>query len=326
VNLRNVHRQIQIKTPQKALLGQIAHKVLDDAAKNYPEIKIESWTAWFEQTWHDVESEFFKAYEAEWSPSPVAPIVSWKAYFKTKSAAKGLIGSRLESNFKDSEFANKANPGLKVFTEKLITNENLRVLGYVDRIVLFPDGAHVYDYKFGQSALDSPDYKIQLGIYSILTTREYGVPVTKAAVIAGAGKEFSFDFESGYLSDLESSLQIAIEKVDSGTSSASPSLKNCRFCSFKPVCKDFNESGISAENGIPLVVKGVVKDVRELSDQYMAMSVTDETQYPSRIYEVTKVPIGYAVQSGDVVHISGPMQFFSQTSLEFKANTIFWRH
>jgi hypothetical protein len=91
------------------------------------------------------------------------------------------------------------------------------------------------------------------------------------------------------------------------------------------VCKDFNESGISAENGIPLVVKGAVKEVRELSDQFMAISIIDETQSPSRTYEVAKVPIGYEVQSGDMVHISGPMQFFSQTSLEFKANTIFWR-
>ena len=326
VNLRSVHKEIRVKTPQKALLGQIAHKVLDTASRDFSDIGIENWSEWFELTWREVEVEFLQAYEAEWSPSPVAPIVSWKAYFKTKSAAKSLIGSRFESSFKDSEFVYKTNAEVKVFTEKLISDDDLRVLGYVDRLVLFPDAAHVYDYKFGQSALDSPDYKIQLGIYSILTARKYGVPVKKASIIAGAGKEFTFDFESGFLSQLELDLESAIRKVDSGISKASPSLKNCRFCSFKPVCKDFNESGISAENGIPLVVKGVVTDVRELSPEYVAMRVTDETQSPSKIYDVTKVPVGYRLQIGDVVHVSGPMQFFSQTSLEFKANTILWRH
>ena len=325
VTLRTLFDSIRVKTPQKALLGQIAHKVLERASINFQEFENVNWTEWFENTWKEVELEFFETYKLEWSPNPVAPIISWRAYFKTKSAAKGLIGSRLESKFQESEYSFKANPDVKVYSEKFIRDDGLRVLGYIDRLILFSDRALLYDYKFGQSSLDSPEYKIQLAIYSILVSRKYGVPVKEAAIIAGVGKEFKFNFQNEYLSQIESDLQSAIEIVDSGISKASPSLKNCRFCSFKPVCKSFNDSGITAENGIPLFVKGRVSEVRVLSSAYIAIKVVDEAQNPTKTYDVTKVPSGYGVQVGNVVHISGPMQFFSQSSLEFKANTIFWQ-
>lgn len=325
VTLRNLHQDIRVKTPQKALLGQIAHKVLERASIHFREFENQKWSDWFEIAWKDAETEFFEKYKSEWHPNPVAPLISWKSYFKTKNAARGLIGSSFASKIQESEFVHIANPNVKVYTEKLIVDESLSMLGYVDRLVLFSDRAHIYDYKFGQGALDSPEYKIQLGIYAILTSRKYGLPVKEAAVIAGTGKEFKFNFENGYLTQLEMNIQAAIKIVESGLSKASPSLGNCRFCSFKPVCKDFNASRITAENGIPLVVKGKVTAIRMISSEFTAISILDDSHIPSKSSDVAKVPVGYEVQIGDSVHISGPMHFFTQSNLEFKANTIFWR-
>lgn len=325
VALRTVHRDIKVKTPQKALLGQIAHKVLEIASKSSHKIEQTKWNDWFEKTWSEIESDYFKKYKIDWEPNPVAPIVSWKSYFKTKIAAKGLVGSRLETKFKNSEYALDVDGDVQVYSEKFLSEQNLRLNGYIDRLIVFPDHALIYDYKFGQSSLDSHEYKIQMGIYSILTTRNFSVKVQKASIIAGVGNEYVFNFNDNYLSDLEKDLVRALEVIDGGASVASPSLKHCKFCSFKPVCKDFNESGMTAENGIPLAVKGRVTMIKGLTKEYVAIVLEDTSKTPAQSYEVSKVPVGHQVEIGDLIHLSGPMQFFSQTSIEFKPNTILWR-
>jgi len=325
VALRTVHRDIKVKTPQKALLGQIAHKVLEIASESSHKIEQSHWNHWFETTWKEIESDYFEKYKLTWEPNPVAPINSWKSYFKTKIAAKGLVGSRIETKFKNSEYAPNVGGDVQVYSEKFLSDENLRLHGYIDRLIVFPDHALVYDYKFGQSSLDSHEYKIQMGIYSILTTRNFGVKVQTASIIAGVGKEHAFNFQDSFLSDLEKDIARALEVIDGDSSEASPSLKNCRFCSFKPVCKDFNDSGITAENGIPLAVRGKVTMVKALTDQYVAIAMVDNSQIPAKSYDVSKVPVGHRVEIGDEIHLSGPMQFFSQASLEFKPNTILRR-
>lgn len=325
VSLRNDFPEVRVKTPQKALLGQIAHKVLEVASQPHQQINSENLVERFEELWKETEEPFFARYEEEWFPSPVAQIKSWKSYFKTKIAARGLIKARLESKDETKEYPEVRSDGTKVLTEEYIENVDLGIHGYLDRLIVFADGIHVYDYKFGQSDLDSPEYKIQLGIYSILASRKYGLPVRKAVVVAGAGREYNFDFEPGFLDNLLLGIAEAQQVISNKRAKANPSQTNCRFCSFKPVCIEFNQAAITSDNGIPLAISGEVLETHEGNQEYSTLTIRNESQVGPDIYQVSKVPSGYNFSAGDVVHVSGPMQFFSNSVVEAKANTIFWQ-
>lgn len=320
--LRSEYPSIRVKTPQKALLGQIAHKVLEKASKSHQDLNLDNFNSVFDELWKEIEQGYFARYVKEWFPNPVPPINSWKSYFKIKVAAKGLIRARLSGPKGEEPAFSVDVQEFRILLEEYIEDIELGIEGYVDRLVIFPDGIHVYDYKFGQSELDSPEYKIQLGLYSILASRKFGLPVKRAAVIAGGGSERAFQFQDGYLNDLQSGISEAQNVILENRPVARPSLKNCKFCSFKPVCEDFNHVRITSENGIPLVIRGEILDVVQSKVEFTTLTISDgagETPI-----QVSKVPSGYNFKEGQHVHISGPMQFFSQSVAEAKPNTIFW--
>lgn len=320
--LRSEYPSIRVKTPQKALLGQIAHKVVEKLSKIHQGLNLDNLNSVFDELWREVEQGYFDQYEKEWLPSPVPPINSWKSYFKIKVAAKGLIRARL-SELKDGDSVLLFNvQGTRFLSEEYIEDVELGIEGYVDRLVIFPDAIYVYDYKFGQSELDSPEYKIQLGLYSILASRKFGLPVKKAAVIAGGGMEYVFQFQDGFLKDLQSGISKAQMVISENRPVARPSLKNCKFCSFKPVCEEFNQAGITSESGIPLVIRGKILDVVKLNQEFTSLTISDGAGQAS--IQVSKVPSGYNFKEGQQIHISGPLQFFSTSAAEAKPNTIFW--
>lgn len=322
--LRSEFPNIRVKTPQKALLGQIAHKVLEKALKRHPNLNLENLDSAFDELWGEVEQSYFDRYVNEWLPSPVPQIKSWKSYFRIKVAAKGLIKIRLSSNKGGVPMPPIDSQDTRILVEEYIEDIELGIEGYVDRLVIFPDGIHVYDYKFGQGELDSPEYKIQLGIYSILAARKFGLPVKEAAVIAGGGLEHVFQFQEGFLEELQAGVSDAQRVVSENRPVAHPSLKNCKYCSFKPVCEDFNRAEISAENGIPLVIRGQILKVLKLNEEFETLTVSDTKNSGLTPIQVSKVPSGYNFKEGQTIHISGPMQFFSQSVAEAKPNSIFW--
>lgn len=323
-SFRSEFPSIRIKTPQKAMLGQIAHKVLEQASRKYTEIDLDNLNSFFDEVWREVEEDYFDKYVKEWLPSPVPKIDSWKSYFKIKVAAKGLIKARISGANVEDAVRPLEVQGTRVLVEEYLEDGELGIEGYVDRMVVFPDGIHIYDYKFGQSELDSPEYKVQLGMYSLMASKRFGLPVKKAAVIAGGGAEHNFDFQDGYLTGLQLEISEAHKVISENRAIASPSLKNCKFCSFKPVCVDFNHAGITSENGIPLVIRGEILKVMNLSDEFMTVTISDNSNPGQAPIQVSKVPSGYDFKVGQSVHISGPMQFFSQSVAEAKPNTIFW--
>ncbi len=313
-----------MKTPQKALLGQIAHKVLEKSTEIHPNLNLDNLDSIFEEIWTEVEQYYFDRYVKEWLPSPVPQIKSWKSYFKIKVAAKGLIKNRLSISKDGVTVPPLDSQATRVLVEEYIDDVELGIQGYVDRLVIFPDAIHVYDYKFGQGDLDSPEYKLQLGLYSILAARKFGLPVKKAAVIAGGGREHAFQFQEGFLEELQAGVSDAQRVISENRPVAHPSLKNCKFCSFKPVCEDFNQAEITAENGIPLVIRGEILKVSKLNEEFVTLTVSDTKNSGQTLIQVSKVPSGYDFKEGQSVHISGPMQFFSQYVAEAKPNSIFW--
>jgi CRISPR/Cas system-associated exonuclease Cas4 (RecB family) len=324
VSLRSEYPNIRVKTPQKALLGQIAHRVLEVASAEYRNIDPDNFSDIFEEIWKEAENEYVGKYVKEWAPNPVAQVQSWKFYFKTKVAAKGLLKARILITWARQDNSRQENNVVRILTEEYIEDQVLGIEGYVDKIVIYEDCIHIIDYKFGQSDLDSQQYKIQLGIYSILVSRKFGLPVKNASVIAGVGREHRFEFDARYLEDLLFGISEAQTILKENRAKASPSLSNCRFCSFKPVCIEFNQAELTSDNGIPLAVKGKIVSSRTINEDFDVLTIASHGPGKQE-YQVSKVPAGHGFRVGELVHLSGPMQFFSNYIVEAKPNTIFWR-
>jgi len=324
LTLRSEYPGIRVKTPQKALLGQIAHKVLERASKlMHQNLNLGNINSEFNELWNQIEKEYFDRYVTEWTPNPVPPITSWRSYFKIKMAAKGIMKAQLSGSKNATPTLLHSDHSMRTLLEEYVKDDELAIEGYIDRLVIFPDGIYIYDYKFGQSDLDSPEYKIQLGFYSILASRKFKLPVRKTSIIIGEGIEHAVEIQDSFLMDLQSDITEAQKTILENRANAKPSIKNCKFCSFKPVCEDFKLSGITLDNGIPLVVNGEILSIAKLGGEFATLTILDEASYNA--VQVSKVPSGFNFQEGQEVHISGPMQFFTQTVVEAKPNTIFWR-
>lgn len=147
------------------------------------------------------------------------------------------------------------NTGFEVWVE----SRDGQIGGYIDRVLVTPEGVVLSDYKSGailalgkssNRTVISQAYKEQLTLYAALFQHKFGIwPVSLELVpLQGAPVSVSYDEASAtrLLEDacvLMREANRRVAEVKNGcspvTELASPSVENCMFCLYRPACEAY---------------------------------------------------------------------------------------
>ena len=137
--------------------------------------------------------------------------------------------------------------------EKQYASEQYSVRGFIDAIEHAEDGVRIMDYKTSKEAVITPEYRLQLAIYSLLYQETHGELPKQVGIFFLKDKPQFINVDN----DLIELAKREIEIVHKGTESSSISdypkahdTKWCKYCEFAELCWGIN-NGKLAKLGPP---------------------------------------------------------------------------
>jgi CRISPR/Cas system-associated exonuclease Cas4 (RecB family) len=251
-------------------LGNIAHKVLALAHHGeFNSVNNEDFELTFKKIWDEIESEEYKKIESEWPNSVVPRPIRWPKYFAVKASSMYLIENLIKSG--------EVWPSLEVLSEKRATSEkpfpwverflasqNLKLKGIPDLVKKTSTGLEVIDYKTG-SVVDANVFSMQLHIYLMLVNELSSEKVTKLLVRDFSLQETEVPIDDQMIKTIRNNIEKAEEYLITQTAPTEVSLENCRYCSFKGECSDFQNSKL-LETSEPIFLEGQILQIHSSED------------------------------------------------------------
>lgn len=251
-------------------LGNIAHRVLALAHQGeFNLVNNEDFELTFKKIWDEIESEEYKKIESEWPNSVVPKPIRWPKYFAVKSSSMYLIENLIKSGEVWSSIevlSDKRGTSEKPFpwVERFLVSPNLKLKGIPDLVKKTSTGLEVIDYKTG-SVVDANVFSMQLHIYLMLVNELSGEKVTKLLVRDFSLQETEVPIDDQMIKTIRNNIEKAEEYLITQTAPTEVSLENCRYCSFKGECIDFQSSKL-LETSEPIFLEGQILQIHSSED------------------------------------------------------------
>jgi len=258
------------QTNLSSALGNIAHKVLALAHQGeFNSIKNEDFGLTFKRIWDEIESQEYKKIESEWPNSVIPRPIRWPKYFAVKTSSMYLIENliKLGEVWPSIEvLSEKRGRSEKPFpwVERFLASQNLKLKGIPDLVKKTSTGLEVIDYKTG-SVADANVFSMQLHIYLMLVNELSGEKVTKLLVRDFSLQETEVPIDDQMIKMIRNNVDKAEEYLITQNAPTEVSLENCRYCSFKGKCIDFQNSK-SLEPSEPIFLEGQILQIHSSED------------------------------------------------------------
>ncbi len=187
------------------------------------------------------------------------------------------------------EIAGQTSTTKKPETELWVQSKDGKIGGKIDLIKYTGGEICIIDYKTGMITDSGPNgniikdaYQIQLKLYAALYYSSQGIWPSKLVLIGLDQCQYEITVDKNecqsviktavdYLDDLNSRINTA---VDADTF-ASPSPENCRFCTYRPACKNYWTQRKSQDDW-PIDFQGVLKEKKLLGNGYYKVDIEDD--------------------------------------------------
>lgn len=233
---RNIPPEGKTPSHYKAILGTIAHKLLELSRKGVITNRRD-----FKAKWKELIAVQEERLKSLYPTLQNCSISDFELCNKTWSIANSLIGSY--SNGIPIPSGNSSPFG----AEKRVQLDGI-IKGSIDLVRPFEDGAEIIDYKTGsvinEEGMIKDSYRLQLNLYAALFEATYDIPVKKLTISAINGTDYDVPKEVINASNLMSEAQSILTKINSLLDTADVSTlcnysENCRFCNIRHLCPSF---------------------------------------------------------------------------------------
>jgi CRISPR/Cas system-associated exonuclease Cas4 (RecB family) len=299
-------------------LGKIAHKILSSAHKGeFNNWNEENQEFLFNETWNVVEKEEFARIQSEWPDTVVPQPIRWPRYFAVKTSTRYLVERALTSgevwNISESS-SNQTSSFQKPFpwVERFLESEKLKLKGIPDLVIETTAGLEIVDYKTG-NVTDPETFSMQMHTYLMLVREISSRSVTRLLIrdFTLQEKEIAINQEMiERISDLVSSAEgYLVEQI----APAKVSLGNCRFCSFKDICEDFQMSDMQITEDLILLEGEILQIHSNANSPKISLQLLIRRSIPMRLNGIIWISglsikpdfsIGDNVQVMDNLHLT----------------------
>ena len=157
--------------------------------------------------------------------------------------------------------------------------------------------------------------------YALLVQSLLEVRVGKMAIVASANKVWEIPIDLQYLGDLEKEILRVREALSTHKVAAIPSVNNCAFCPYKPICEPFKQAKIETYPGRPMAVMGNISNLRNIDTDKREIRIATGIGGLTREVVIVGVPAGYELEVGSSVCISDGLQYRDENYIGFGWNS-----
>ena len=321
------------KSSTRAALGNVSHKLAEESMGLSLALSTEQISSWFDSNWESFIQAEYESLLSQWHPNVVPKPNAWAGYFATRSAIKTLVMKNslllpskdaLHSKPSvDPRLSQKVN-GKRLelpLIEQYLESEELGIVGKPDYVFFEGDTATIYDYKFGRDQIDLEKHKIQVHFYALLVQSLLEVRVGRMAIVASANKVWEIPIDLKYLGVLKNEILRVREALLTHKVAAVPSVTNCVFCPFKPICEPFKQAKIETQPGRPMAIFGNVSRLRNIDIEKQEIRIATGIGALAREVVIVGVPGGYELVVGSSVCISDGLQYRDESYIGFGWNS-----
>jgi CRISPR/Cas system-associated exonuclease Cas4 (RecB family) len=251
-------------------LGKIAHKVLASAHKGgFEKQNTENQEAFFNEIWKAVEIAEYESIQSEWPNTVVPEPIRWPKYFAVKASTKYLVERALSSGEmwkKSEDNSNRVNSSHESapWVERFLESEKLKLKGIPDLVKRSSTGLEIIDYKTG-NVTDPEIFSMQMHIYLMLVCEISNQEVTRLVIRDFTLQEKEIPIDQLMVRKIEDAISNAEEFLIKQSAPAKVSLENCRFCNFKDICNDFQNSNFQV-TADPVFLEGEILQIYSNED------------------------------------------------------------
>jgi CRISPR/Cas system-associated exonuclease Cas4 (RecB family) len=298
-----------------AILGTVAHQVLEDAGRENGFVATERWTRRIAA----LNKELHKSW-LEKRLVPLERVVPKYEVLKLRTCARAEQVAAVVKKHRSGSHV----PGIGF--EIWVESKDKCVGGWVDSARQGKTGIELRDFKSGE-LFEQDDgterrrlkvgHQVQLKLYAALYFQTYGVWPSTIQIIPLAGAALEVPFTQSECKDLLDEATQTLKSLNASISDqqtvqpetfASPSPQSCRSCGYRPVCSRYQEAigsrGLGT-NGWPKDAVGRVWDINVLSGGRTNLRVSEaggkEYMFRSLSSLEGRNPALKEIRRGDVV-------------------------
>ena len=310
-----------------AILGSIAHKLLEEAGRGEVEAtETDLCRRWYELI--DDRDDLLRDSELEKHLAPLTnslpdmDLVRIRTVRKALELARSdqvsrtLTRSRLRKRFKGNEIPVRSSDGMIVgVIDSVVEDEQ----GYVT-IQEFKSGSILRSQK-GVHPVIREEFIVQLKIYASLYNDTFGRWPSSLELVSLAGSIYRVPFSKNECTDLimeikELTLKInaALKKYtinDSVHFLAHPSRSACRFCEYRPLCGPYRQFHLTADDSRFYVdIIGTLNSLRTLGNGRLLLEVSSKNSVlmVRGISSATRHPVLNNLRKGTLIGIFNMVQ------------------
>ena len=224
-------------------LGVAAHNLTEMVWKNqFNAVSEADIFSHLTSVWIDLVDAEYKRLLEEWSPAVVPLPRDWPFYAITQVRTI----NRVSEEFRTKRARGRGNANGSVRVERLIRDQENKLEGKPDLLIVTGSGFYVLDLKTGYSLNSiSDNHRRQLLIYAHLVSTTTNEPLLGIGVVTASGEtiwaEEDLEDASLMLNEVRSDISDFKAKVDDSNFEdlANPSPDNCRYCPFRGVCRSY---------------------------------------------------------------------------------------
>lgn len=246
-----------LKTPptSKAILGTISHKMLELRRLGFINSRQE-----FKLNWKKLIQEKESEIKAQFPTLKNIILADFKLCNEIWNIAQTITPEVVSG----SQYG-QSNP---FGPEKKVKLGNI-LIGYIDSVSSFSDGAEIIDYKTGKVHDEfgniKEDYITQLSLYSLMFEETFGIKVQRLAIIDRDSTYHTINRlpidKEDILSNAQSLINDINGKITSEPIDICSANVNCKFCNCRHLCPSFRNCADSCQIVIGKLVSVPNKNV-----------------------------------------------------------------
>jgi len=273
----------------KSVLGTVAHKVLELAARGHLLLN--------RRSADDLWDNLLKEKEAKLLVDPVhehlVPLKKSCAEYFLIKARTTQTATRLAH---DGPSGSSAESGPRsIGSEIRVQSRDGSVKGFIDAVGYIDGELTFTDYKTGEIYREDggvlvvkPEYAIQLKLYAVLYNETFEKWPARLFLVGMHGQKVEIGFEKteclSLLETVKSALAEANERIRSAIAArnadslANPCPSACKFCRLRPACNAYCRARIdSADLEWPFDIWGKIESLNTSSTGFVAVRLVDTT-------------------------------------------------
>jgi len=209
--------------------------------------------------------------------------------------------------------------------ELRIESKQKPLVAVLDAVVSNTDWVLIKEFKTGAVRADHQD---QVHFYAEMYEEEFGRPADKLVIeyLSSGNVDIRPDPSRGIEIVSEMLLRKGLfdDKVSRGFSPpANPSLENCAYCQFRPICTGYLDSGIRVSRLRDLAVAGRITGIGRAGESYLFEVTSGDISNGPYTLLLPKEST-QKFEQGDVLALDGVEKDFRSNTLRAAWNSSIW--